>query len=48
MFYLQNLDISPIKGGDGNIEYVSMFTNKEQKNATIQFEKIVNVAFSNN
>ena len=47
-FYLQNLDISPIKGGDGNIEYVSMFTNKEQKNATIQFEKIVNVAFSNN
>ena len=31
-FYLLGLDVSPIKGGDGNIEYISHFTNKTDKN----------------
>ncbi|MBQ8615660.1 MAG: TlyA family RNA methyltransferase [Clostridia bacterium] len=44
-FYLQGLDFSPIKGGDGNIEYISHFTNKTDKNFNVEIEKVVNVAF---
>ena len=47
-FYLQGLDFSPIKGGDGNIEYISYFSNKTDKNINIEFEKIVNIAFIQN
>lgn len=47
-FYLKGLDFSPIKGGDGNIEYVSYFTNKTDNNLKIETEKVVNVAFSQN
>ena len=45
-FYLQGLDFSPIKGGDGNIEYISHFSNKISHNKTIDVEKIVNLSFN--
>ncbi|MBO5955003.1 MAG: TlyA family RNA methyltransferase [Clostridia bacterium] len=45
-FYLQGLDFSPIKGGDGNIEYISHFSNKIDNNISIDTEKIINVAFN--
>lgn len=44
-FYLKGLDFSPIKGGDGNIEYISCFSNETDKNINIEVEKIVNMAF---
>ena len=47
-FYLLGLDFSPIKGGDGNIEYLSHFSNKISKNSLIEIEKIVNNAFNSN
>lgn len=45
-FYLQGLDFSPIKGGDGNIEYISHFTNKTDRNLSIDIDKVVNSAFN--
>ena len=47
-FYLKGLDFSPIKGGDGNIEYISLFSNKRDRNSNIEIEKVVNVAFGQN
>ena len=41
-FYLQGLDFSPIKGGDGNIEYISHFSNKAYKNIAVDIDKVVN------
>lgn len=41
-FYLQGLDFSPIKGGDGNIEYISHFSNKADKNIVVDIDKVVN------
>lgn len=46
-FYIQNLTVSPIRGGDGNIEYVSYITNKEKDNKEINTNKIINDAFKN-
>lgn len=43
---LQNLDYSPIKGGDGNIEYISYFSKKLNNNQ-IDIDKIINNAFDN-
>ncbi len=45
-FYLCGLDISPIKGGDGNIEYISHFSNIKNENIKIDITQIVNVAFN--
>ena len=45
-FYLQGLDFSPIKGGDGNVEYISHFSNKTDENIRCDIEKIVNMAFN--
>ena len=45
-FYLKGLDFSPIKGGDGNIEYISYFSNKDNENIAVNFEKIINSAFN--
>ena len=45
-FYLNGLDFSPIKGGDGNVEYISHFSNKVNKNYPIEIEKVVNTAFN--
>lgn len=36
-FYIQAIDISPIKGGDGNVEYISLFSNKAQTNKPYNF-----------
>ena len=44
-FYLQKLDVSPIKGGDGNIEYISLFSPISKQNEVLNFEKIVDFAF---
>lgn len=44
-FFLLGLDFSPIKGGNGNIEYISHFTNKTNKNSMIDIEKVINFAF---
>lgn len=46
-FYLKGIDVSPIKGGDGNIEYVAFITNKDNNNNNFNIEKIVNKAFDN-
>lgn len=44
-FYLQGLDFSPIKGGDGNVEYISLFTNKKDSNIAVDIGQIVKIAF---
>lgn len=43
-FNLINLSSSPIKGGDGNIEYISYFSNQQQPK-TINIQNIINQAF---
>ena len=45
-FMLKNLDYSPIKGGDGNIEYISYFTNKQSNSININIESVVKHAFN--
>ena len=42
-YYLTNLTASPIHGGDGNIEYLAFFTNKENN---INIKEVVNNAFN--
>ena len=42
-FHISNIDFSPLKGGDGNIEYLIYFNEKFLKNYDI--EKIVERAF---
>lgn len=44
-FYLKDLTYSPIKGGNGNIEYLAYVSNKIETNNKIDIEKIVNLAF---
>jgi len=44
-FYLNNLTFSPITGGDGNIEYISHFTNKSSVNKNINLKTLINSAF---
>ena len=43
-FYLNDLTFSPITGGDGNIEYISLFTNSAT-NSKIDLQSIVSSAF---
>lgn len=45
-YYLNGLDFSPIKGGDGNIEYLA-YLSKTNQNKSIDIEKIVTNAFHN-
>ncbi len=45
-FYLQGLDFSPIKGGDGNVEYIALFTNKTSENCVVDVNRVVNSGFS--
>lgn len=42
-FYINNLTSSPIKGGNGNIEYLTYFTRDKERN--INIEEVVNKAF---
>ncbi|MBQ8431145.1 MAG: TlyA family RNA methyltransferase [Clostridia bacterium] len=46
-FEAVNLTVSPIKGGDGNIEYLLHTKNFINSNSDINIEKIVNSAFEN-
>jgi len=47
-FYIKGLDFSPITGGDGNIEYIALFTNKIKENNTVDVEKTISQAFKLN
>lgn len=44
-FYIKKLDFSPIRGGDGNIEYISLITNKECKNSVVNVDCVIKNAF---
>ena len=45
-FYLKNITYSPIKGGDGNIEYLIYISNKEKNNINFDINELVNKAFN--
>ncbi len=42
-FFLCDLAVSPIQGGDGNVEYISHFSNMVTENVPICVEKIVKI-----
>lgn len=44
-FHIKNIDSSPIRGGDGNIEYISYFSNKDNVYKKTAVENLVNKAF---
>ena len=46
-FYIKNLTYSPIKGGDGNVEYLVYLSNKIDKNSNLDILGVVNRGFSN-
>ena len=43
--YLKNITYSPIKGGDGNIEYLCYINNKEKTNIKFDVNELINKAF---
>ena len=45
-FECLGLDYSPIKGGDGNIEYLGYFSNYQYQDKSLDIENIVETAFS--
>ena len=44
-FYVKNLTSSPIRGGDGNIEYLAYISNKIDSNKNINIEDLVYKCF---
>ena len=44
-FYVLGIDSSPIRGGDGNIEYIAYISNKVRKNNSFDIKSLVNKAF---
>jgi 23S rRNA (cytidine1920-2'-O)/16S rRNA (cytidine1409-2'-O)-methyltransferase len=46
-FYVKNLTSSPIRGGDGNIEYLTLISNKIDSNKEINIEDLVYNTFKN-
>ncbi len=46
-FYVKNLTSSPIRGGDGNIEYLTLISNKIDSNKDINIEDLVYNTFKN-
>ena len=44
-FYLKNITTSPIRGGDGNIEYLTYISNKISQNIDINVAEIVSKSF---
>lgn len=47
-YYLKGISSSPIRGKDGNIEYISYFTNQNKtENEKVKIEKLVNETFKN-
>ena len=45
-FFIKNLTPSPIRGGDGNIEYLTFISNKINQNSNIDIEQIVTGCFN--
>ena len=46
-FFVKNLTSSPIRGGDGNIEYLTLISNKINSNKDINIEDLVYNTFKN-
>ena len=46
-FFVKNLTSSPIRGGDGNIEYLTYISNKIDTNKNINIEELVYSTFKN-
>lgn len=46
-FFIKNLTSSPIRGGDGNIEYLTLISNKIDKNINLNIEDLVYTTFKN-
>lgn len=46
-FYIKNLTSSPIRGGDGNMEYLAYISNKINQNEKIDIKKLVLTSFMN-
>ena len=46
-FHLSGLDFSPVKGGDGNVEYISHFIYKGKKSIYPDIKKVINNALEN-
>lgn len=44
-FFVKGLSYSPIKGGDGNIEYICYISNKVKNNIKLNINKLVKEAF---
>lgn len=44
-FFVKNITYSPIKGGDGNIEYLVYISNKITSNSNLDVNNIINQAF---
>ncbi len=44
-FFLRDVISSPIKGGDGNIEYLTYFTNRTNQNQNTDLAEIINNVF---
>ncbi len=47
-FFVKNITSSPIRGGDGNIEYLTLISNKADKNININIEELVYKCFKEN
>lgn len=46
-FFVKGIDVSPIKGGDGNIEYLCYSSNKTTQNISFDIHSLVDRAFEN-
>lgn len=44
-YYLTHLTFSPITGGDGNIEYISIFSNQTNINCNLDIKQIIESGF---
>lgn len=44
-FFIRNITYSPIKGGDGNIEYLVLLSNKIQSSINFDINSLINTAF---
>lgn len=44
-FYIKDITYSPIRGGDGNIEYLAFISNKISNNKNINVNNLVSIAF---
>ena len=44
-YYIKGITVSPIKGGDGNIEYLCYINNSKIGNIDININELINKAF---